>query len=410
MNRSPLQLAVFRAAFFGLLAADLLTEWLAMAGSHAGRTVHVAAIGALDWLPAPGSFGMAAVIGVSAIASATLAVGIRPRVTSAALALGLWTWLGWSFADGYQHHLLIAMVATAWAGLESARTEERAGWVLAMAWQLAIVYAFAALAKLDGVWTRGDWFAAHVLPDLPFPELVAELGPVVPWTVVAIELLLAAALLMRRHLGSAAVLAIFFHGALLFSSLRIGRFAGFMLIVWIGLLIEWPKLRLPTLSVPQRAVAAGGVLVAALGPWGGAMAFDAARAQALAAAGELDAARSAARRAERSARVALFEGGAAAADLGAAFGTLGEDTRALKWLERAVERGAPAPAFENMVRALVRLGRTREAHAHLRSQARDRPDLQMLMASMAIDRGDPRAARWHLQQVIRLRPQRDRLL
>ncbi|MFT5433298.1 MAG: hypothetical protein ACI9OJ_004004 [Myxococcota bacterium] len=91
VTRSNEQLAVFRLAFFGLLAIDLVTEWLAMAGQHAGRTVGVAALGIIDWLPAAGPVSMAVVAIFTAVASSLLAVGDRlsgARDAPAALGTG----------------------------------------------------------------------------------------------------------------------------------------------------------------------------------------------------------------------------------------------------------------------------------------------------------------------------------
>ncbi len=104
--------------------------------------------------------------------------------------------------------------------------------------QLSLVYAWAAIAKLDGAWLDGTVLAAQLGEGFA-REQIARIG--FAWVarfIVAIELALAVLLQLRRAWLVALLLGVGFHLGVELSGFRIGLFSYFMLALYLLLVPE----------------------------------------------------------------------------------------------------------------------------------------------------------------------------
>ena len=151
--------------FLALLALDVWTQLLARGARYGAAGFNVAHFAWLDALqPAPGPelyVGLMLIVGWLA---AFLAWTGHDRLGLAALC-GLYTW-GWSMSilDSYQHHYLISLALLCLVFLPRRLPGEIGRDTSAWGFQLlrataAVVYGFAAVAKLDPEWRSGATLA-----------------------------------------------------------------------------------------------------------------------------------------------------------------------------------------------------------------------------------------------------------
>ncbi len=274
-------LAAFRIAFGGLMAVEMgrffQHGWVR--GLFVDPVYHFTYPG-LDWVrPWPGD-GMLWHFGVLLAAAVLVAIGVYYRAAIVVFALGF-TYVFVLDAAFYQNHFylicllawLMALVPAdrAWsldAALDPRRRSATApGWTLwILRAQIAIVYTFAGLAKLNPDWLRGEPVRTFLAQA---PE-VAVLGPLLahpaaPWVISYGGLVLDLAVIpllawpRTRLVALAAVLAFHLTNAALFP---IGIFPWLMIAA------------LPLLLPPAWTRAAGEIALATFAPRRGRRARD----------------------------------------------------------------------------------------------------------------------------------------
>ena len=147
-----------RFGFFSLLAYDLWTIGLSHAPRYGVTSFNVTHIAWLDQLaptPSPSSIG-ALYISTGALAL-LIAVGLVGRMGIILCALMYSVSYFWSQADSYQHHYLLCLclwlfTAAPWRAPQS---KDRL-WLKALMIQLALIYGWTALAKVDDAWLTGE--------------------------------------------------------------------------------------------------------------------------------------------------------------------------------------------------------------------------------------------------------------
>jgi hypothetical protein len=251
-------------AVLALLSLDAWLFRVPAGGRYGGdgglAIAHFAWLDAIQPAPTPGLYvGLMLTVGLLAMAMA-----VAPRRPLLLLLAALWTW-GWamSVVDAFQHHYFLSLVLVAIAFFphaQKARTKPPAGeraviWALPLLGaNIAIVYAFAAVTKLDAPW-RAGWTLQHIrgvparllplltgLRDLGVPETVFWPALARGAIVLEVVLVLGYALLPPRLDGepgrAARVLriatlaaAILLHGGAELLGLRIGLFSYYMLIL-----------------------------------------------------------------------------------------------------------------------------------------------------------------------------------
>lgn len=223
-------LVLFRIVFGLLLALEsagsIVTGWVRE--NLIEPRVHFPMIG-FEWVRPPSGAGMYAYYALMAACGVLVMLGAFYRL---ALALFTVLWAGAYVMQSvsYNNHyylilllclLMIAMPAHAWASLDARRDPALRSttcprWcILALAAQAALVYVFAAVAKLDP-----DWLAARPLEQWLARREDWALGPllahdsakwVLAWGGLAFDALIVPLLLWRRTRPFAAALAVAFH-------------------------------------------------------------------------------------------------------------------------------------------------------------------------------------------------------
>src|SRR5262249_40643724 len=99
--------------------------------------------------------------------------------------------------------------------------------------QLAIMYVWAAISKMDPAWVDGRTLAGQIAG--PLRTLIDHTVNIrrAAQMVIAVELALAATVWIKRAWRLAAPLGIIFHVGIIASKLEIGRFAFLMLAIYI---------------------------------------------------------------------------------------------------------------------------------------------------------------------------------
>src|SRR5690606_5442083 len=127
-------------------------------------------------------------------------------------------WDGSGGRDGQAEH--------AGAGAENLAVT---GWALRLLFvQMSIVYGWAAVAKLEPLWLDGTTLAGLVRSGWMRVVIDALGAATVAWLVVAAELFLAAALLVRRLWPFALAVGLGLHWGIQLTDLEIGLFSYFM--------------------------------------------------------------------------------------------------------------------------------------------------------------------------------------
>jgi hypothetical protein len=232
------KVVVFRVVFFGMLALDALLQ-IRHAPRYGANAFNVAQLPLLDDL-GPGCIGY----GVGQLLLAYLlvvgALGVATRwVIGAAALLYAWLYLG-SQLDSYQHHYLVMLVLAISAFVPWQRPYEAhprtpvRSWALRLVLvQLAIMYLWAAISKMDGAWLDGTTLGKQLAGSMR--SLIDH--PIgIKWTarfVILVELGLAAPIWLKRTWWIAAPIGIVFHLGIVATGLEIGLFAYLMVAIYV---------------------------------------------------------------------------------------------------------------------------------------------------------------------------------
>ena len=234
---STAKLVVARVVLFGLLAIDALMQ-IRHAPRYGAGGFNVGQISIFDTLgPGRTSYELGELVTAYLFVLFACGVGTRKAMPIAA-AIYSWLYFG-SQLDSYQHHYLVALLL--WIACfvpwerppgATAGTPVRSWAVRLMLVQLAIMYLWAAISKLNPGWLDGTALAQQITG--PMRTLIVHTAgfAVASCTVLAVELSLAATVWSRRTWPAAAVLGIGLHLGILFSGLDIGIFAWLMLALY----------------------------------------------------------------------------------------------------------------------------------------------------------------------------------
>jgi len=234
-ERSWASWVCFRFVFFGLHAIDAVLQ-LAHAPRYGAGDFNVTQIPLP--LPDPSRVGMSFVYGALAIAFALLAFGVGVRALLP-LAAALYSYAYFvSQLDSYQHHYLMCLLLVVLCFVPTAPTRTGAdgrrwvqSWALRLALvQLAIVYLWAAVAKLEAPWLDGTLLTRQLRPDSSLRGVVSALGfATVAKLVLVTEATLAATVWNRRAWFVALPLGLGLHLGVEWMDLDIGLFSYYML-------------------------------------------------------------------------------------------------------------------------------------------------------------------------------------
>ena len=232
------KIAVVRVVLFGLLAIDAILQ-IRHAPRYGAGGFNVAQIPGLDALgPTRALYEIAQLVSAYLFVLAALGVATRwvlPAVT------GIYAWLYFtSQLDGYQHHYLVALVLgiscfVPWERRADAgpATPVRTWAVRLILVQLAILYLWAAISKMNAAWLDGRTLANQITG--PLRELVDSSVGIKAAARFAIfaELTLALTIWIRPAWFIALPLGVLFHTGILLSGLEIGLFAWLMLGMYL---------------------------------------------------------------------------------------------------------------------------------------------------------------------------------
>src|SRR6185503_13554204 len=231
------KLAFARFWFFGLLAADAFLQ-LRHAPRYGAGGFNVSHLPFTDAGPGRVAVGAMYLLLASLFGAAALGVGSRLTVAIAA-AVYSWIYFG-SQLDSYQHHYLVAMVLIVSIGVPwfrprgAARADGAqpvASWAVRLILvQLAVVYFWAAISKLDTRWFDGSTLRAAMLSSDTIHDLIDRgVGfRAASIIVIVTELVLAATIWNRRLWVVALPLGVAMHVGIAFTSLEIGLFSWLM--------------------------------------------------------------------------------------------------------------------------------------------------------------------------------------
>ncbi len=232
MDVAPL---VFFRVVFGLLVAWHLVDYIQYDWA---RRVYVDPVlrvpyAGFEWLaPWPGD-GMVIHFAVLVGAALAVAAGLRTRLASVVLCLGLAYTFLLERTHSNNHDYLIVLLAflACWLPLgragsrdvradPSREVDEVPAWTLwLLRGQVAVLYLFGALSKWNADWLQqGEPFGPHVLAvaeaqGWPFAEVLAgrEAWVALSWAGMLFDLLVIPGLLWRRTRAAAVVASVLFH-------------------------------------------------------------------------------------------------------------------------------------------------------------------------------------------------------
>lgn len=258
---------LFRTVFFALFAVD---AWLQLA--HAARYgADGFNVGHVPWLPAPSRVVMIAVFLLQAYFGVRAALGAATAWSVRALTVLFGYGYFASQADSYQHHYLVFLVLVCcWAipwqrAQDEPDSELEAPGVQLLVVQLALMYAWAVVAKLDAAWLDGTTLE-QIMRTGWARELVVD---TVGWqgashAVAALEAALTVGLFIPRARPLVFVAGLAMHVAFGASALDIGQFSWLMAGVYAVLVPpRWLALARGHLRVDVASGA--GLLAVALG-------------------------------------------------------------------------------------------------------------------------------------------------
>jgi hypothetical protein len=177
---------------------------------------------------------------LSAYALVLAACGVATRIVLP-LATVLYGWLYFSSQlDSYQHHYLVFLLLllscfVPWRRPVDAtpQTRVRSWAVRLMLLQLAIVYFYAAVSKMNGAWLDGRTLGSQLQGSMRDLINTTVGMKAAAWSVLLVELVLATTVWTRRAWVIAAPLGIALHLGIMQSNLEIGLFAWLMLGLYI---------------------------------------------------------------------------------------------------------------------------------------------------------------------------------
>lgn len=232
------KLIVVRVVLFGLLAIDALLQ-IRHAPRYGAGGFNVAQLPGLDAFgPSRATYEIAQL--VSAYLFVLAALGVATRwVLPVATSLYAWMYFT-SQLDGYQHHYLVALVLgiacfVPWQRRADAEpaTPVRTWAVRLILVQLAILYLWAAISKMNRAWVDGRTLANQITG--PLRALVdSSVGiKVAAKFAIFAEITLALTVWIRPAWFIALPLGVLFHTGILLSGLEIGLFAWLMLAMYL---------------------------------------------------------------------------------------------------------------------------------------------------------------------------------
>jgi hypothetical protein len=229
------KLVTARVVVFGLLAIDALLQ-IRHAPRYGAGDFNVGQLPGLDWL-APGRSGYEVAQLLAGYLFVLVACGVATRVLVPIVAtIYAWLYLG-SQLDSYQHHYLVALVLVIASFVPWERPEEGGtvrSWALRLLLvQLAIVYLWAAISKMQLQWVNGRTLGAQLtgtMRSLVDHTVGLKVASVL---VMVVELTLAVTVWLRRTWIVAAPLGIALHVGIIASKLEIGLFAYLMLGLYV---------------------------------------------------------------------------------------------------------------------------------------------------------------------------------
>jgi len=267
-------LALLRFAFFAVLAVDAFLQ-IGHAPRYGAGGFNVAHFA---WLPLP--VGRELVLAIDLVLTylfAMAAFGVATRAV-VPIAAGLDAYYYFSSQlDSYQHHYLVVMLLVIASFVPWHAREARVrSWALRLLTvQIAILYLWAVIAKLDPLWFDGTTLKTQVtvksaralIERLPGGYATASR------MVIAGELFLTVAWVVPRLWRIALPLGLAFHAGIELAGFQIGQFSYIMLALYTlflpGAIAAWPAralrrlpLREPGWSMPLRYGAAAVALVA----------------------------------------------------------------------------------------------------------------------------------------------------
>jgi hypothetical protein len=266
------KVVVTRVLLFSVLALDALLQ-IRHAPRYGAGGFNVAQLPGLDHLgPSRVGFGASELALAACFAFATLGVATRAALAIAA-ALYAWLYFG-SQVDSYQHHYLVVLVLAIASFVPWQRPANATAATPIRSWalrlilvQLALLYLWAAISKLDGAWLDGRTLALQLgsasgTPVERLPAISRIVEHTVGWAtaaklVLVSEVALAATIWHRRSWWLAAPLGVAFHIGIAMTSLEIGLFAYIMIAAY-------------ALVIPDRVYLAAAPLVSRVGAPAGA--------------------------------------------------------------------------------------------------------------------------------------------
>lgn len=232
------KLVLLRVVVFTLLAIDALLQ-IEHAPRYGAGGFNVAQMPLLDAI-APGRALYSASVLVLAYLLVFAACGVLARYVLP-IATAIYGWLYFSsHLDSYQHHYLVWLVLllacfVPWQRpIDATANTPVRSWALRLICiQLAILYLWAAISKLNVAWLDGRTLSGQMTGSVRslIDSTVGIKGAA--WLVVLAELALAATVWIKRTWFIAAPLGIALHAGILATSLDIGLFAWLMLGIYI---------------------------------------------------------------------------------------------------------------------------------------------------------------------------------
>jgi hypothetical protein len=252
------KLALARVVVFGLLAIDALLQ-IRHAPRYGAGGFNVGQVFLFDDLgPGRVAYGACQLVIAYLLVLAMFNIAMR-AVLPIAAALYAWLYFG-SQLDSYQHHYLVVLLLVIASFVPWKRPPDAEPSTPVRSWalrlllvQLAIMYLWAAVSKLDPAWLDGRTLGSQVSGAMR-GAITSTVGfKVVAVGVIGVELVLAATVWWRRAWFIAAPLGILFHGGILLSELEIGIFAFLMVALYIFIVPDriwvWLAEQAPVLAI-----------------------------------------------------------------------------------------------------------------------------------------------------------------
>lgn len=260
------KLVCLRVVVFVLLAIDALMQ-IEHAPRYGAGAFNVAHLPLLDAV-APGRVLYSVSELVLAYLFVVTACGVLTRYVLP-IATVLYGWLYFSsHLDSYQHHYLVWLILVLACFVPWQRPVDATPHTPVRSWalrlicvQLAILYFWAAVSKMNGAWLDGRTLSGQMQGGVRslIDATVGIKGAA--WIVVLVELVLAATVWFKRTWWLAAPLGIALHAGILATNLDIGLFAYLMLGLYILIIPDrawtWLAERRPLATLREI----GGVIV-----------------------------------------------------------------------------------------------------------------------------------------------------